>query len=124
MKVLLIVSHGSRRKDSNDEVRLLAEHVAQNTGPAFEKVCCAFLELTSPMIDTAIVQLADEGATEIVVFPYFLAAGTHVVNDIPRIIEEGRNKFPNISMTVIPHLGAIPGISNLIVSHSERSTSE
>jgi sirohydrochlorin ferrochelatase len=123
MKALLIVSHGSRRKDSNEEVRLLTERVAQNIGPSFEKVSCAFLELTSPTIDMAIAEVVGEGATEIVVFPYFLASGTHVVNDIPRIVQEGREKFPNIGMTVIPCLGAIQGISDLILDHIELSTS-
>ncbi|BCS95357.1 sirohydrochlorin cobaltochelatase [Desulfoluna limicola] len=123
MRMLLLVSHGSRRTESNDEVRRLAEQVAQLAGPAFEKVACAFLELTSPMIDSAIAEMAGEGATEIVLFPFFLAAGTHVVNDIPRIIEEARGKFPDVAIMVISHLGAVPELSTLILNHVERSTS-
>ena len=61
MKVLLIVSHGSRRKESNDEVRRLSERIAQESGPLFDLVHCAFLELTYPTIDAAIGDLAGEG---------------------------------------------------------------
>jgi sirohydrochlorin ferrochelatase len=33
MKALLIIAHGSRRKDSNDEVRRLADRIRENAGP-------------------------------------------------------------------------------------------
>lgn len=116
MKALLIVAHGSRRKESNDEVRRLANRIKENAGPAFDLVMAAFLEISSPQIDSAIADLVDEGATEIKVFPYFISAGTHVVQDIPRIIQEERDMHPNISLEILPHMGALQGISTLILS--------
>lgn len=116
MKALLIVAHGSRRKESNDEVRRLAKRVDENSGPAFELVTSAFLEISSPQIDSAVADLVDEGATEIKVFPYFLAAGTHVVNDIPRIIDEEKENYPSVNFEILPHLGALQGISTLILN--------
>jgi sirohydrochlorin ferrochelatase len=117
MKALLIVAHGSRRKDSNDEVRRLADRIREKSGPAFKVVTSAFLEISSPQVDSAIADLADEGATDITVFPYFLAAGTHVFNDIPRITEESKELYPNIHFEILPHLGALQGISSLILNH-------
>lgn len=117
MKALLIVAHGSRRKDSNDEVRRLADRISENAGPAFDLVTSAFLEISSPQVDSAIADLVDEGITDITVFPHFLAAGTHVANDIPRIIEEEKASYPNIHFNTLPHLGALQGISTLILNH-------
>ena len=116
MKALLIVAHGSRRKESNDEVRRLTHRIEENMGPAFDKVACAFLEISSPLPDSAIADLADTGVTEIKVFPYFLAAGSHVVNDIPKMIEEEIDNYPNVHFEVLPHLGALQGISTLILN--------
>jgi len=116
MRALLIIAHGSRRKESNDEVRRLTARIKENSGPAFDDVMCAFLEISSPQIDSAIADLADAGATEIKVFPYFLAAGTHVVNDIPRLLDEGRENHPSINFELLPHLGALQGISSLILN--------
>lgn len=116
MKALLIVAHGSRRKESNDEVRRLARRVDENSGPAFGMVTSAFLEISSPQIDSAVADLVEDGATEIKVFPYFLAAGTHVVNDIPRLIEDEKINFPNVNFEILPHLGALQGISTLILN--------
>ena len=116
MNALLIVAHGSRRQESNEEVRRLANRIAENAGPAFDMVVSAFLEISSPQIDSAIADLVDSGATEIKVFPYFLSAGTHVVNDIPRLLAEAKEAFPNVRIELLPHMGALQGISTLIIN--------
>ena len=123
MKALLIVAHGSRRKDSNDEVRRLGKRIEENSGPAFTMVVSAFLEISSPQVDSAIADLVEDGATDITVFPYFLAAGTHVANDIPREIEEARTLYPNVHFEILPHLGALQGISTLVLNHIYKSAS-
>jgi len=122
MKALLIVAHGCRIKAANDEVRRLEKRIDENSGPAFDLVTTAFLELSSPQVDSAIADLAEEGATEIKVFPYFLVAGTHVVKNIPRIIEEAEETHPDIHFEILPHLGALQGISTLILSHIYKAT--
>jgi len=116
MRALLVVAHGSRRNESNDEVRRLATRIEENSGPAFDLVSCAFLEISSPQIDSAIADLVDAGATTIKVFPYFLAAGTHVVKDIPRLVEEEEANYPSVHFEILPHLGALQGISTLILN--------
>ncbi len=116
MKALLIVAHGSRRNESNEEIRRLSNRIKENAGPAFDLVMSAFLEISSPQVDSAIADLIDEGATQIKVFPYFLSAGTHVVNDIPRLIQEGREAHPDVHFEILPHMGALQGISTLILS--------
>jgi len=124
MKALLIVAHGSRRKDSNDEVRRLADRIRENSGPAFDFVECAFLEISSPQLDSAINDMAIEGATEVTIFPYFLAAGTHVAKDIPRIIEEEKANHPTMHFDLLPHLGALQGISSLVLTHIYKSAAQ
>jgi sirohydrochlorin ferrochelatase len=121
MKALLLVAHGSRRKDSNDEVRRLADRIRENSGPAFDFVICAFLEISCPQVDSAINDLAHDGVTEITVFPYFLSAGMHVAHDIPRIIEEEKAHHPTMHFDILPHLGALQGISSLVLNHIYKS---
>ena len=119
MRGLLIVAHGSRRKESNDEVRALTEGVVSNAGASFEKVGSAFLELTTPLIGPSMASLVAKGVTELVVFPLFLAAGTHVSKDIPGIVGKEAEKYPQLQVTVLPHLGAVGGLGALIASHVE-----
>ncbi|MGK2953395.1 MAG: sirohydrochlorin chelatase [Thiobacillus sp.] len=106
MPSLLIIAHGSRRAASNDEVRTLAEAVRAHPGQAYDHIETAFLELAEPSIPDGLIALAAKGATEIVAFPYFLAAGTHVAQDIPEAIAEFTATHPAIKVRMTPHLGA------------------
>lgn len=106
MPSLLIIAHGSRRAASNDEVRALAEVVRAQPGQHYDHVETAFLELAEPSIPEGLAALAARGATEIVAFPYFLAAGTHVAQDIPESIAEFSASHPGVTVRLTPHLGA------------------
>ncbi|MFZ3040712.1 MAG: CbiX/SirB N-terminal domain-containing protein [Thiobacillus sp.] len=106
MPSLLIIAHGSRRAASNDEVRALADAVRAQPGQAFDHVETAFLELAEPSIPAGLAALASKGATDIVAFPCFLAAGTHVAQDIPGAIAEFSAAYPAVKVRMTPHLGA------------------
>ena len=54
MKILLVVAHGSRREESNDEVRDLTACLREQSGDAYAQVECAFLELAEPSIPDGI----------------------------------------------------------------------
>ncbi|OYZ55778.1 MAG: hypothetical protein B7Y21_13875 [Hydrogenophilales bacterium 16-61-112] len=88
MSSLLIIAHGSRRGASNDEVRQLADQVRAQPHHAYDHIGAAFLELAEPSIQEGLAALVAQGATDIIAFPYFLAAGTHVAQDIPEAIAE------------------------------------
>ncbi len=111
---LLIIAHGSRRAASNDEVRRLAAAVAGLDSPGIDHVECAFLELAEPDIPSSLARCAQLGAREIVVFPYFLAAGTHVAEDIPDAVAEFQIAHPDIAVRLTRHLGASPALPQAI----------
>jgi sirohydrochlorin ferrochelatase len=54
MKALLPVAHGSRRKQSNDEVIHLAEKLKNNCGDQYGIIKFAFLELVDILIPDGI----------------------------------------------------------------------
>jgi sirohydrochlorin ferrochelatase len=113
---LLLIAHGSRRQASNEEVLQLAERVRSLRAPSIDHVQTAFLELAEPSIKEGLARCAALGAREIVVFPYFLAAGTHVVNDIPAAVETFRAKRPDIQIRLTQHLGASDNLPQAILA--------
>jgi sirohydrochlorin ferrochelatase len=112
---LLIVAHGSRRQASNDEVRELGERLRALCDPSIDQVEVAFLELAEPSIPDGLARCAAQGAREIIVFPYFLAAGTHVANDIPEALAAFRELHPTIQVRLASHLGASPALARTIL---------
>lgn len=106
MQALLLVSHGSRKEQSNAEVRCLSRKLAEQARPKFAFTQCAFLELATPSIPEGLEECIRRGATEIEVLPYFLATGRHVSEDIPMEIEKKRREHPNVRIRLRNHVGS------------------
>ena len=121
MKSLLIIAHGSRREKSNEEVRALAERVSQLEETGFDAVIAGFLELAEPSIPDGLEACINRGAKEVVVFPYFLAAGRHVVEDIPEEIAPIVAKYPDVSVHIAPHLGMAIELPEIIINTAQQN---
>lgn len=87
---LLLVDHGSRREEANQNL-LRAAAVVREQAPGLD-VFVAHMELSMPDIAAAFEACAKAGHTEMVVFPWFLAEGRHVREDIPRLCKEAGQK--------------------------------
>lgn len=115
MKALLLVGHGSRRAASNDEVREISQRLGDRAGEDYGLVKCAFLELAEPSIPDGIEACIQAGADEVVVLPYFLSAGRHVVEDIPNEVQGKIDQHPGVSISIAPYLGAADGVVDLLL---------
>lgn len=121
MRSLLLVAHGSRRKASNEEIRALTERLRVEAD-SFDYLACAFLELAEPSIPDGLRQAISRGASEVVVLPYFLSAGRHVVTDIPAEIERVQKECPSVDIHLAPYLGAAEGLVGLLMAQASRVT--
>ena len=115
MKCLLVVAHGSRRAASNEEVRGLVARLADRARGVFDEVSCAFLEIAEPSIPDALQGCIERGAREVVLLPYFLSAGRHVAEDIPREVGVKQLEHPQVLMRIAPYLGAAEHVAELIL---------
>ncbi len=120
---LVLVAHGSRRESSNEEVRRVATQLAEQAGPdgcgRYEMVHAAFLELAEPLIPAGVQCCIDNGMEEVVVLPYFLSAGRHVVEDIPAEVAKVNNTTGAI-IRIAPYLGAADGLAGILLEQSEK----
>ncbi|WP_348761673.1 CbiX/SirB N-terminal domain-containing protein [uncultured Salinisphaera sp.] len=114
-KSLLLVAHGSRRAESNDEVRRLTDRVRDTSASRFAEIECAFLELSPPTIPEGLERLIAGGATEITVLPYFLAAGRHVAEDIPEEVAVTQQAHPDVYIEIAPYLGTSEAMPQLLL---------
>lgn len=112
-QAVLLVAHGSRVADSNAEIEALATRLAGVLEPGLT-VAHAFLELARPAIPEALDALARDGATRIVLVPYFLAAGRHVADDIPAIVAAARARHPGVTIEITGHFGAQERVLKLL----------
>jgi len=83
MTGVVIVDHGSRRKEANDAFLALVARFAETSGYAVVEP--AHMELAHPTIEDAFARAVQRGATRIVVHPFFLLPGRHWKHDIPEL---------------------------------------
>ena len=119
MKALVVVAHGSRREASNDEIRDLVTRLEESAGSSFDAVCAAFLELATPSIPDAIVNMIDQGAGHVTVLPYFLSAGRHVVTDIPAEVEKALLRRPGVDIHLAGYAGSSAAMLPLLLDLAE-----
>jgi sirohydrochlorin ferrochelatase len=115
MKALIIVAHGSRKTESNSEVAELAIRLSPKATAWFNRVEYSFLQFAEPFLESKIQELAAEGAKQITIFPLFIAAGSHVLNDIPQIVEKVKKDYSGLDIKISTHLGKIKAIDEIIL---------
>lgn len=103
---ILIVGHGSRRAEANEDVHRAARLVGERGG--FALVEAAFLEIESPNVAEGFSRLVARGANEIVIHPYFLSPGRHTRGDLPRRVSEVAALHPDIVYRISEPLSAHP----------------
>lgn len=120
MKWLIVVAHGSRRESSNDEVRALTARIGELSLEQFDRVTCAFLELAEPSIPDAVESALLQGAMEVVVMPYFLSAGRHVVTDIPEEVAKTTRRYPGANVRIANYLGSSDLLPSILLGLAGR----
>jgi uroporphyrin-III C-methyltransferase len=104
---ILVVGHGSRRAEANDDIRNAARKI-QEQGH-FEMVEAAFLEIEEPDIAAGVTRLIEQGAGHIIVHPYFLSPGRHTRGDIPVEVEAAAQHF-GVTYQITEPLAAHPSV--------------
>lgn len=113
---LLLVDHGSRYQEANDMLIEVAAMV-KRLG-AIDCVHYAHMELAEPTIEQGFATCVKEGATAVVVHPYFLSPGRHSTSDIPRMVTEAAKGYPGIEFCVTEPLGIHPKIGEVVLERA------
>jgi sirohydrochlorin ferrochelatase len=94
---IIIVDHGSRRRESND---MLLQAVESFKATAYDRC-------------------VEQGARRIVVFPYFLSPGRHWSEDIPALVAAAAERHPGTEWLVTAPFGLHPQMQQIIADRIE-----
>ena len=110
---ILIISHGSPRAEANQGFVSLVERIAARL--KMENVLPAFFSLLHPDIPDQIGELRSRGVRRVLLMPYFLYSGQHITIDIPAIVAQCREKYPQLTIEMLATLENDPAMENLVV---------
>lgn len=116
---VLLIAHGSRRPEANADLYRLAELVAEEG--RYPVVEVAFLELTSPTIPEGGQRCVERGGLRVLMLPYFLSAGVHVVQDLEAFRRQLAESFPAADFRLCPPLGLHPLLVQVVLKRLEET---
>ncbi len=110
---LLIVCHGSPLPAANEGFIAMVGRIAARLG--MKNVLPAFFALLRPNIQDQVAELASRGVDRVVIMPYFLFQGQHVNIDIPNILVQCREWFPDMTLELMPTLENDPAVETVVI---------
>ena len=117
MKGILLVDHGSRKREANEMLGSMEELVQAIAGPDVV-VRHAHMELAQPTIGQGFANCVEAGASEVIVFPYMLSPGRHSTSDIPRMVAEVATAHPGVKFSVTPPFGIHEKLGEIILARA------
>jgi sirohydrochlorin ferrochelatase len=109
---LLLIAHGSRNAEANDDLWHVAEALRRR---GFEHVQPAYLELAAPSIAEGGRLCVAAGAKRVMLVPYFLSAGVHVRDDLARFRGELAEAHPGVEFVLTEPLGRHPLLIDVVL---------
>ncbi|MCH8829426.1 MAG: CbiX/SirB N-terminal domain-containing protein [Planctomycetes bacterium] len=109
---VLLIAHGSRRPEANADLVELAELVRSRR--RLDAVEIAYLEIAQPSIAEGARNCVARGVKRVLMLPFFLSAGAHVVDDLERHCRELQSEFPRVEFVVCPPLGLHPKMVDIV----------
>jgi sirohydrochlorin cobaltochelatase len=108
---IVLVAHGSRDPDWSRPFEGIAASVAQKLPAA--SVGLAYLEY-GPSLDEIVAALVAKGVASIRVVPVFLGQGSHVKDDLPRLVAQSTR--PGVALRLDQAIGEQPRVIEAIAS--------
>lgn len=109
---VILFAHGSR----DPLWRLPIDAVAQQMTQRWPDlaVACAFLELTTPDLATTVEAMMMQGKTHLRIVPMFLGVGRHAREDLPQLVNDLTEAYPQMRFELVPSVGEHPAMTQLL----------
>jgi len=108
---LLLIAHGSRQAEANDDLRHVAAELERRGRAIVE---ASFLELAEPDIAAGGRRCVARGAARVVLVPYFLSAGVHVRRDLAEARRTLAEMHPAVEFVLAEPLGRHPALLDVV----------
>ncbi len=116
---VLLIAHGSRHSPANDDLHdLAARFRTRGTYPIVE---ACFLELAEPDIPHGGDRCVEQGARSVLMIPYFLSAGVHLLRDLTAAREKLQQRHPDVEFRLGSPLGPHPLLDELVAERIQQA---
>jgi sirohydrochlorin cobaltochelatase len=111
-RAIVLFAHGSRDPLWHRPIQAVADAIALRA-PA-TPVACAYLELSTPDLHTTCAALIGQGAKALTIVPMFLGVGKHAREDLPALMAQMRQHWPEVDFQLQAAVGENPRLIELL----------
>lgn len=122
MTAVILFAHGAKNPRWEKPMRQLADKLTELLPDC--SVSVAFLQFGEPGLIDRIDAEIFSGANRVVVLPYFLAFGGHLLNDLPEMIGKVKKQHPDVIFEIADPIGEIPEVIETMAKVSVRFVEE
>ncbi len=116
---IVVFAHGSSIESANESVRRMADSLRSDSG--FDIVEAAFLEQGEPDLAAAVSAVIRQGATRVIVAPYFLTLGVHLQRDLPKIVAGLVRMHQGVEIRIAPPLDGHPALGVILKERAKEA---
>lgn len=120
MKAVILLGHGSRVPGAGDDMGKAAGLLKEKYQLDMVKSC--HMSRLGPHFPETLASCVSKGAKEVVVIPYFLNMGLHIRLDIPEMMQEEAEKYPDVKLVYGKHLGLDEAFADILYKRIEASS--
>lgn len=114
---LILLAHGSRDPRWREPFEALETTLASRLK---RPTRLAYMELCDPLLTDTIDALAADGVARIDILPLFFAAGRHLREDVPAMLEESQHQHPDCPISLLDPVGAHPAFVEALIQIVEQ----
>jgi len=118
-EAIILLGHGSRIPGAGEGMEQIARRMREKLGREIIEIC--YMSKLGPHFPEVFERCVDRGATKIIVVPYFLHSGLHLIEDIPDLLCEKARKYPHVKLILGKNLGFDECLVDLVIKRLEES---
>lgn len=125
MESIILMGHGSPKKEANN-IELVGKLLHSTIHPGCGRDCVkvAYLQFAKPDIMSVIRTCVQAGSSRVILHPYFLSSGMHVTKDIPEMIKEAGDLYPEVEFIYTEPLGVHEKLVKVVIERINAAKGE
>lgn len=102
-EAVILLGHGSRIPGAGEGMERIAGKMRERLGDVIVETC--YMSKLGPHFPEVFDRCVSGGAGKVIVIPYFLHSGLHMLQDIPELLMEKARQFPGVALILGKNLG-------------------
>lgn len=118
-EAVILLGHGSRAPGAGDGMEKVAAGLRHRLKEGIVEVC--YMANQGPVFPDSLEDCVARGASKIVVIPYFLHSGMHILQDVPQLLRKEAQRFPGVELVLGKNLGFDECLVDLVLKRLNES---